>query len=256
MHLSAIDGANDLYDRNCHLQGADFAGALMRDIGIDYSIGNPDRLESLPEGAFITVSNHPYGHLDGIMLVDLFGHLREDYKVMVNQILSRVRAAGRHFIEVVPTGIEKTAPKAASLAGVRETLGRLKEDHPIGFFPAGAVSNLDRKTKQILDRPWQDSVLRMIQKADVPVVPVRFFDGNSMYFYRLGLIDWRVRLVRLCGEIFNKRGTTVRLGIGETITTERQRACRTLAELGELLRNSVYKMPLPSSFIKRSACSF
>ena len=38
MHLASVDKVNDLYDRNCQWQGADFAGALLRDIGIDFLI--------------------------------------------------------------------------------------------------------------------------------------------------------------------------------------------------------------------------
>lgn len=252
MHLASLDRVNDLYDRNCQQQGADFAAALLRDIGVDYQIGNHQRLETLPEGAFITVSNHPYGHIDGIMLVDLFGHLRADYKVMVNEILARIRAMGDHFINVIPKGNEETGPKATSLGGVREALGQIRDAHPLGFFPSGAVSDLSLKEHCIRDREWQVPVLRLIQKAQVPIVPVRFFDRNSLLFYRLGLIDWRVRLVRLCGEVFNKRGKAVRLGIGETISPEVQATCRTPEELGAMLRRAVYEMPMPASFIPRS----
>lgn len=252
LHLASLDRVNDLYDRNCQQQGAAFADALLRDIGVDYQIGYHQRLETLPEGAFITVSNHPYGHIDGIMLVDLFGHLRADYKVMVNEILARIRAMGDHFINVIPKGNEETGPKATSLGGVREALGQIRDAHPLGFFPSGAVSDLSLKERRIRDREWQVSVLRLIQKARVPVVPVRFFDRNSLFFYQLGLIDWRVRLVRLCGEVFNKRGKTVRLGIGETIHPQVQDTCRTPEELGVLLRRAVYEMPLPDSFIARS----
>ena len=35
MHWFSADKVNDLYDRTCHLQGADCAGAMMRDIGVD-----------------------------------------------------------------------------------------------------------------------------------------------------------------------------------------------------------------------------
>ncbi len=254
LHIASLDRVNDLYDRNCHLQGADFADALLRDIGIDYQIGNPQRLETLPEGAFITISNHPYGHIDGIMLVDLFGHLRADYKVMVNEILARIRAMGVHFINVTPKGNEETGPKATSLGGIREALAQIRDAHPLGLFPSGAVSDLSLKERCIRDREWQLPVLRLIQKARVPIVPVRFFDRNSMFFYRLGLIDWRVRLVRLCAEVFNKRGKTVRLGIGETISPEAQDACQTAEELGEMLRRAVYEMPMPGSFLPRSKC--
>ena len=257
MHIASLDKVNDLYDRNCQWQGADFAGALMRDIGIDYQVGNPDRLESLPEGPFITVSNHPYGHIDGIMLIDLMGHLRDDFKVMVNQILAHIRAMSPNFIEVVPNGNDTSGgPKAASISGVRETLGHLREGHPVGFFPSGAVSDLSLKERKIRDREWQAPVLRIIQKARVPVIPIRFFDRSSLYFYSLGLIDWKVRLLRLCGEVFNKRGRQVRLGIGETITPERQAACGSAEELGALLRSSVYDMPLPADFKKRSEFDF
>ena len=95
-------------------------------------------------------------------------------------------------------------------------------------------------------------MLRIIQKAGVPVIPVRFFDRSSMFYYRLGLIDWKVRLLRLCWEVFNKRGKDVRLGIGETISVERQQACASLEEYTQLLRSSVYDMPLPETFVRRS----
>ncbi|MBO4535634.1 MAG: 1-acyl-sn-glycerol-3-phosphate acyltransferase [Bacteroidales bacterium] len=256
MHWFSVDRVNDLYDRTGHLVGADCAGAMMRDIGVDYLIGNPQRLESLPEGAFITVSNHPYGHIDGMMLIDLIGHIRQDYKLMVNEFLAKIRTLSPNFINVVPTGNESTAPKAASLAGIRETLGQLRDGHPVGFFPSGAVSDLSLKEHCIRDREWQVPLLRVIQKAQVPVIPIRFFDGNSKTYYRLGLIGWRVRLLKLLGEVFNKRGATVRLGIGETISPERQAACKSVEELGALLRGSVYDMPLPDTFTKRSEFPF
>ena len=252
MHLAAVDRVNDLYDRNCQHRGPDFADGILRDIGVDYQVGNAERLQQLPEGAFITVSNHPYGHVDGMVLVDLFAHLRADYKVMVNQILGHIQALSPNFIKVIPTGNEKTGPKAASLNGVRETLAHLREGHPMGFFPSGAVSDLSLKDHAIRDRQWQEPVLRLIQKAGVPVIPVRFFDRNSLFFYRLGLIDWKVRLLRLCWEVTNKKGKDVRIGIGEAISVERQKACATLEEFGQLLRSSVYDMPLPGTFVRRS----
>lgn len=252
MRLAALDKVNALYDRNCQWQGADFASALLRDIDVDYRIGHAERLKNLPQGAFITVSNHPFGHIDGIMLVDLFGHLRADFKVMVNEILAYVRAMGEHFIQVVPKGDKESGLKAASLSGIRETLGLLRDGHPVGFFPSGAVSDISLKERRIRDREWQVPVLRLIQKAGVPVLPVRFFDRNSLYFYALGLISWKVRLLRLCGEVFNKRGKDIRIGIGELVTPPMQSRCTSPEELGELLRRRVYEMPLPETFVRRS----
>lgn len=256
MRLFSVDRVNDLYDRTAHLRGADCSDAMLRDVGIDYLVGYPERLETLPEGAFITVSNHPYGHLDGMMLVDLFGHIRPDYKLMVNQFLAKIETLSDHFINVVPNGDAIGAPKAASLSGIRETLSRLREGHPVGCFPSGAVSDLSIKEHCIRDRAWQTSILRVIREARVPVLPVRFFDGNSKTYYRLGLISPKVRLTKLLSEVFNKRDAVVRLGIGELISPKEQDRCGSAEEFGTLLRSRVYDMPLPEDFRPRSSFSF
>jgi putative hemolysin len=49
---------------------------LLNDLGVNYMIGNPDHLTKLPEGSFITIANHPYGGLDGVILIDLMAGLR------------------------------------------------------------------------------------------------------------------------------------------------------------------------------------
>ena len=253
MKLTGVDKVNDLYDRVAPLAGPDFADGILRDVGIDYLIGNPDRLSSLPEGPFITVSNHPYGHLDGIMLVDLMGHLRKGFKLMVNELLGMIRLMGGNFIIVNPTGKEREAATPQSVAGVKEALNTVREGNVLGLFPSGAVSDLKvLEGFKIRDRVWQEAALKLIRKAGVPVVPIRFFDRNSSFYYSLGLLDYRIRLTRLCHEVFNKRRRQVRLGIGETVSVEEQTACGTLEELGALLRGRVYEMPLPAEFIRRS----
>ena len=80
-------------------------------------------------------------------------------------------------------------------------------------------------------------------KAEVPVTPVHFLDGNSAFYYSLGLIDWRVRLLRLPAEVFNKRGRTMRIAIGRPISVDRQKEYgRDVAALREFLRSSVYEL--------------
>lgn len=252
MRSLSIDKANDLYERNESFEGPDFADAVLKDIGVDYMIGNPERLASLPQGPFITVSNHPYGSIDGIMLVDLFGHLRPEFKVLVNKFLARIQALSPNFITVIPTGKERTAANRESIMGIKAAMRQLEDGLPLGLFPSGAVSDLSIKDRCIRDREWQEAVIRLIRKAGVPVVPVRFFDRNSNFYYSLGLIDWKVRLLRLPEELFNKRGVKTRIGIGETISVESQQDQKTTDGLRSLLRKSVYEMPMPERFISRS----
>ena len=55
--------------------------SLMEALGVTVEINEED-LEKIPkEGAFITVSNHPFGGLDGIILIKLLCKIRPDYKV-------------------------------------------------------------------------------------------------------------------------------------------------------------------------------
>lgn len=254
--LTAVDRVNALHDRveaRCPY-GPSFAKGLLDDLGIDYGIGHPERLGQLPEGAFITVSNHIYGHLDGIMTVDAIGHVRPDMKVMVNKMLMYIRGLAPNFIAVVPTGAERTAPTAESINGIKQALLQVRGGSPLSLFPSGAVSDLKlRGGARIEDRDWQDAVIKLIAKARVPIVPIRFPDRNSDFFYGLGLLDWRIRLLRLCHEVFNKRGRQVRLVIGETISVEEQDRYRdNLQEFKSFLRNAVYGMPLPEQFTPRS----
>ncbi|MGN0201843.1 MAG: lysophospholipid acyltransferase family protein [Candidatus Cryptobacteroides sp.] len=241
LRLLGIERIQEGYDRNDCYEGPEFASHILEEFGVRYTVGGPG-LGMLPEGPFITVSNHPYGSIDGLALVDVFGHIRPDFKVMVNKFLGRVKALEPSFIKVTPTGTEKKSPDLQTMSGIREALRHVRDGHPLGLFPAGAVSDLSLKDRCIRDREWQEPILRFIRKAGLPVVPVRFFDRNSDFFYLLGLIDWRVRVLRLPHEVLNKVGRQIRIGVGLPVSPEEQAACSTLEEFGALLRNSVYSM--------------
>lgn len=245
----AIDKVNRVYDNSGAWSGSEFTSRLLKDVGVSYVVGNPERLRDLPGGAFITVSNHPYGGLDGIMTIDMMARIRPDYKFIVNKILSLVKTLNGNFIPVVPTGNKKTGIKAASIRGIREAIGHLGAGHPLGFFPSGAVSDFTLRDMKVRDRRWQESMLHLIHSAKVPVLPIRFFDKNSAFFYFLGLINWRVRLLRLPSEVFNKRGSQQRIGIGELISVEEQSHCPDPSSLGDYLRKKVYEMPVPEQFV-------
>lgn len=244
MKALAIDRINDLYDRNCRHAGPEFAKAILEDIGVDYTVYNEKMLERLPDGPFITVSNHPYGSIDGIILADIFGHVRSDYKLIVNKFLSRIEAFGDCFINVTPTGKDHTAPTKDSIAGIKEAVRHVRAGHPLGIFPSGAVSDLSLKDRCVRDRQWQMPVIQLIRKMHVPVIPVKFLDRNSDFYYCLGLIDWRIRLLRLPSEVFNKRGKPVRIIIGDVIAPEEQDRFADTEKFGKFLRESVYNLSL------------
>ncbi|MDR1918440.1 MAG: lysophospholipid acyltransferase family protein [Tannerellaceae bacterium] len=231
-----INKVNQVHAANCHLRGAAFTTALLKDplIDITYEVHNKERLESLPEGAFATVSNHPVGSLDGIILIDIFATPRPDFRVMVNGVLNQIGAMEDNFIPVRPDS-QKQGADLRNVNGVRASLAHLLEGHPMGFFPSGAISFYCRKTKKVRDLDWTHSVIRLIRKANVPVYPVYFDFYNSRFFYWLGNINWKIRILRIPAEVFNKRGKTVHVYIGEPIAPEEIQAISDEKELAHFL---------------------
>lgn len=268
--IASVPKVNALYDRCDKVTGPAFCRKLLECEGVSYMVHGYERLLSMKK-PFITISNHAYGGMDGIILIDLMGRLIPDFKVMVNQFLAIVKALGPSLIVVDPNFGTENRPTATSIRGVRACLEHIMAGHPLGIFPSGAVSDLSLSTpaphhsdpaldsdflgpadgtwaqKHIRDRKWQIPAIRLIQKAKIPVLPVRFFDLNTFFYYSLGLLSSDIRLLRLPKECLNKKGKKIRLGIGEPIMPEELSRFNTPEELRKFLRASVYGMKLPTS---------
>ncbi len=233
-----LDKCNFVHGKYCYEQGIPFSHLLIEDqYRINLEIDREEILDRFRSGPFITVSNHPFGALDGILLLHILGGKREDFRVMVNMFLNNIRAMRPSFIAVDPSKSDDPEKRRATMQGSKEAMRHIKEGHPMGFFPAGAVSKIDRSLR-IRDRQWQPSIIRLIKQMRVPVIPVYFHGHNGTFFNILGLIDWRLRTLRLPRELFNKTGKTVRVSIGEPIMPEEQDRHPDLKEFGAFLRQS------------------
>lgn len=237
-----IDRVNAVHSRWASTPGVPFSHALVeKEFKVRVRVDHEEILSRFPTGAFVTVSNHPLGAFDGIVLLHEVGTFRPDYQVMVNLFLNNLSAMRPSFIAVDPSGSADPEKKRVTLQGIREAIAHVKAGHPLGFFPAGAVSKVKRDL-HIRDRQWQPSIIRLISQLKVPVIPVYFHGHNSTFFNILGIIDWRLRTLRLPAEVFRMRGREVHLSIGEPITVEEQRDCGTVEELGRLLRARTYEL--------------
>lgn len=240
--LLAIDKVNYVHGKYCATTGIPFSSLLVNE---EYKwklqIDNYDILKEFKEGPFITVSNHPFGSYDGIILLHIVGTLRPDFKVMVNLILNQLQAMRPSFIAVDPSKSDDPEKRKITMHGMREAIKHVKEGHPLGFFPAGAISKLDRHLK-LSDRQWQPVIIRLIKQLKVPVIPIFFHGSNSTFFNILGLIDWRLRTMRLPRELFASYNKKVHISIGNPISVEEQDKYESLEALGEFLRAKTYEL--------------
>lgn len=243
LHALSVDKVNAVHAKCCDTPGPEFVRRLLlEEFKIKLRIDGREVLDNLPEGAFITVSNHPFGALDGIALIYLISQHRPEYKVMVNMILNKISAMRPNFIAVDQSASADPAKRAVSVAGIRTALRQLKEGHPVGFFPAGAMSKTTLHDG-LQDRPWQPSVLQIIHRAKVPVIPIYFHGSNSWWFNLLGHICWPARSLRLPAEVFRKVGTEMHISVGTPISPAEQAAHgATPEELGAFLREHTYAL--------------
>ena len=236
LHFLGIDKVNYTHGKYCNRLGVDFARALAED---EYkwkiTTDNYEVLQQFKTGPFITVSNHPIGSYDGIILLYLVGMVRPDFKVMVNLILNNLQAMRPGFIAVDPQKTDNPEKRKITMHGMREALKHVKAGHPLGFFPAGAISKVNWDLS-ITDQPWREIIMRLIKQLQVPVIPIYFHCKNSTFCNILGLIDWRLRTMRLPRELFASYDREVRVSFGEPISVEEQNKYESLQEFGDFLR--------------------
>lgn len=239
--LAGINKANAIYDASKHLTGLDFINDMLDKLGIIREYENIEVLESFKEGPFITTSNHPYGHIDGIIEIGAVASVRKDFKTMVNWVLMQIDTMDEFFIGVnpFPKG-NKMANVKSSVGGIKQCLDHLRNGHPLGLFPAGGVSLPDFKAPT--DADWQESSLRLIKKARVPVIPIFITGSNSWLYQLLGYIGWQARTVRLPHEMGNKKGKTIRVCFGEPISVEEQDRYDDIKAFGKFLKGKTYEM--------------
>ena len=239
MKVLKISTLNKIYNRNKHLKNLHFLDAILDDFQIKFEIPEED-LKRLPkEGAYITVSNHPLGGIDGILLLKLMLEQRDDFKIIANFLLNRIEPLKPYIMPVNP--FEDRKDVKSSISGFKNAILHLRDGHPLGIFPAGEVSTY-RDGKLVVDRPWEEAAIKLIKKAEVPIVPIYFHAKNSRLFYKLSKISDTFRTAKLPSELLTQKRRTIKVRIGRPISVEDQKEYTALDEFSEFIRRKTYML--------------
>ena len=103
----------------------------------------------------------------------------------------------------------------------------MKNGHPLGVFPAGEVSTY-KDGKLLVDKPWEPAAMKLIQRAEVPVIPIYFHAKNSPLFYRLSRISNTLRTAKLPSELLTQKNRVIKVRIGKPISVKDQKEYDTL----------------------------
>lgn len=250
MELMKINDVNKLYSKYSELDGLSFVDAILDSLGITIEY-DENTLKNIPkEGAFIAIANHPFGGIEGLILLKMLAKVRPDVKLMANFILKKIPNLSEHFIAVNPF---ENISNNSSISGIKSTLELLNAGSPIGIFPAGEVSAFDTKTQKVMDKQWNPVVGKLISKSKVPVLPIYFHGNNGLLFNILGIIHPTLRTAKLPSELFNKKGYTIKMRIGKAIQPNELKQFSSNEKLLTYLRARTYALRsgISSSEVKK-----
>ena len=230
---------NRLFDGAADYQGREFADHLLENMNITIDVA-PEQLENIPkEGGFVVVSNHPFGAIEGVMLLSVIAKKRPDFKVMANFILSHIPNLKECFFAVNP--FEKNPEWKSSVGGIKGAVQHIAAGYGLGIFPAGEVSRYHEHDYPE-DLPWSASIARMIKNANVPVIPVFWEGRNSKLFYAVDKIHPMLGTARLTKELINKHDSCFNLQIGKPILPSEIALYDNPKELAAYLRSRSYAL--------------
>ena len=239
MEVMKINDVNEIFEKAEHLQGPVFVDKILQILGVKIEF-DARELKNIPkEGSFIAIANHPYGGIEGLVLLKLLCTVRPDAKLMANFILKKIPNLSDYFIAVNPF---ENVDHSSSISGIKNTLALLRDGTPIGIFPAGEVSTFKIQTQQITDKLWHPVVGKIIAKANVPVVPIYFHGNNGLLFNLLSFIHPTLRTAKLPSELFNKHGHTIKIRIGKPIHTSDINYQNNTVKLLNYLRAKTYAL--------------
>lgn len=239
MKVLKISTLNKVYDRNKHLSEVAFLNGILDEFQIKFEIPEEDFKRLPKDGAYITISNHPLGGIDGILLLKLMLEKEPNFKIIANFLLHRIEPMKPYIMPVNPFENHKDAK--SSIIGVKETLRHLSDGKPLGIFPAGEVSTY-KDGKIVVDKPWEEGAIKIIKKANVPVVPIYFHAKNSTLFYFLSRLNDTLRTAKLPSELLTQKKRVIKVRIGKPITVAEQNEFTSIVEYGEFLRKKTYML--------------
>jgi putative hemolysin len=237
--LLVLDRFNELFDEvRRQSDGQPFVERFLETMHVRPSVSETDLAWVPKSGPVVAVANHPFGLVEGAVLVSLLGKVRPDVKILANHLLASLPEARKHCIFVDPFGDPDSV--RMNLSGLKSSIAWLRQGGLLCVFPAGEVAHLNLKERAVVDPEWNHNIARLVRLTGAVVLPVYFLGANSTLFQLLGFLHPRVRTALLAHELLNKHDRSIELRIGKPITPEKVRSFQDDVALTRYLRHRTY----------------
>ncbi len=238
MYILRFQKLNKIYEKIALKHGIEFIDEVIRVMEFNIEF-DENELKRIPaKGPVIVVANHPFGGLDGLLLIKYLSKVRPDVKVMANFLLQKIEPVSDYFISDNPF---ENHSKEIQPEDLKEATSHLGQNGILCLFPAGDISTYGT-FDTIADHLWQFPVVKFIKDAKVPVVPVHFQGTNSRLFHFLAKIHPSLRQVRLPSELLSKKHKNIKIRIGNPVKPAEQQKFEDVYQFGRFLRARTYSM--------------
>jgi len=159
-----------------------------------------DQIAKLPAtGPMIVVANHPHGLVDGLVLAELIGKVREDYKILTRSLLTGIPEIEKFMLPVAFPHEENSQRLNINMR--KEAMAHLKEGGVIVLFPAGVVASSETMFGPAIEAEWNPFTAKMIQRSGAAVVPIFFPGRNTRSYLIANRISATIRQGMLLHEV-------------------------------------------------------
>ena len=162
--------------------GQPFWSQALDLLGIELLTSESEISRIPKKGPLVIVANHPHGLVDGMVLAELIGTVRTDYKILTRSLLTGVKQIDQFMIPV-PFDHEENALQK-SLEMRRFAMKHLENDGVLILFPSGKVASSDTIFGSVVEGEWSPFTAKLIQKSNADVLPI-FFPGSNSRMYQI-----------------------------------------------------------------------
>ncbi len=206
------------FERMGPVEGQAFWSQALHIMGIELQTP-PEQIARIPsEGPLVVVANHPHGLVDGMVLAELIGRVRTDYRILTRSLLTGVK-------EIEPFMIPVPFPHAAnareeSLEMRARCMDHLKSGGVIVLFPSGVVASSETWWGPAVEAVWNPFTAKMIQRSGATVVPIYFPGQNSRVYQIANQISATIRQGLLIHEVVHACRRPQKPVVGPRISPE------------------------------------
>ena len=206
------------FERQGIVAGQGFWAPALEIMGITLQTPEAEIARIPRTGPVVVVANHPHGLVDGMVLAELIGRVRQDYKILTRSLLTGVDEIAQFMIPVAFPHEEDAV--AQNLEMRKRAMAHLAKGGVVVIFPSGSVAASETWFGPAIEAEWNPFTAKMIQRSGAQVVPIRFRGQNSRAYQIANRLSATLRQGLLLHEVVHSLNRPQRPVVGHPISAE------------------------------------